>query len=175
MQLRNDIMYYRGVCRQQTPPPVKWTGVNRSERIYYNWSELAWKPHLKVRLQILKPMKISQIWGWLIAIFAIDVYCLRKIIRMAKNGDKFFHHFCHNGENREKIDGEDGKKWMAKVAKMAKIVLSFSPFSPRWQDNWWREWLKWQIIDGKNREKNKWRIAMSPQIFRLQWGKVINF
>ncbi len=40
--------------------------------------------------------------------FAIDFW--EKILRMAKNCNKFFRHFRHNnGENGEKIDGENGK------------------------------------------------------------------
>ena len=78
-----------------------------------------------------------------------------------KNGEKFsplwqkwrenVRHFRHNGENGEKIDGK-----MAKMARMAKIngengEFFFSPFLP--------------FRHGENREKNKWRMAMSPQLY----------
>ena len=50
---------------------------------------------------------------------------LGKIIRMAKDGDNFFHHFRHfrhNGGNGENIDGENGKN--------GKNGNKCSPFSP---------------------------------------------
>ncbi len=68
---------------------------------------------------------------------------------MAKNGDTFFRHFRHNGENDETIDGENGK--MAKNngenvrhfrhncekidgKKMARKSMA------KWRK--WREWRK---------------------------------
>ncbi len=78
-------------------------------------------------------IQLHNIGGGLIAISPSNFW--EKIIRMAKNCDKFFrhsHHFCHNGKNGEKIDSENGKN--GKMEKDGgKNGENGEKISPLWQ------------------------------------------
>ena len=51
---------------------------------------------------------INEFWGEGLIAISPSIFG-KKIIRMAKNGDKFFRNFRHNGENGKKINGKNGK------------------------------------------------------------------